>query len=173
MIRHGPSALPCAIQRVQLALCCIAGCIGKRAVLCCIGQYSAHALSRARCIAIQQYSQYSNTEAIQQYITIQYTTQYNPPQVTACWGYSQHPKCPSARKQVGLQKSRRNVGTWERPSGGPSRPGRRRISSRPRRRTRTTYSTIGKAGCRHTPPRLVAHHPLGLYRTFSRSGGII
>ena len=32
---------------------------------------------------------------------------------------------------------------------------------------------IGKTGFRYMYPRLVAHHPLGLYRTFSRSGGII
>ena len=48
---------------------------------CCIGQYSDGALSRAQCKAIQQYSAIHRNTAIQQYSTIQYTAQYNPPQV--------------------------------------------------------------------------------------------
>ena len=59
-------------------ICCRAGCIENRAVLCCIGQYSGLSLSRTHCRAMQHTTQYRYT-GIQQYITIQYTTQYTPP----------------------------------------------------------------------------------------------
>ena len=46
------------------------------AISCCIGQYSGHALSRAHCMAIQQYSPYSHT-------AIHHHTVYNAIQSTS------------------------------------------------------------------------------------------